>query len=848
MSFSCQNCRKTRRKCDRGKPTCARCIKYKIDCLYELPPKHKIKQTVEIGNGNGTDRSLVNDERHDRVQQQQQQFQRPNDAYLPGLPQVPLMSQLPHKGSQSSPPFDLNFLQAPNGMQMSNSMPSGVVLTGGMGLGVSHPNGISPGVHLHSNSPVSISGSGSSSILSASSASENFPNGSRHHKISQLNYQHQQLNDSRSNSDNNNTIMDSTNYNSSSDTIRNHQPDELPHMTRIEDADIVHNSFAESDIKSRFETTNEFYSHVVKDPFCHYFLISQVLTGSKLIKLDPANSSLWFSCILEASNSLQPLSIEGVAESIGRERSNSSTKIIDDMICLLPPTERIRSLLSYFYTNVHGPYPILDVSRFEQLYEMIIEQRQYYYNLRTTMTFLATLIIALRLGYLSIYSFYTKFEPDHPTLKWCMQYPFTDEHLKCVSHAIHYLNDNDKIHVKTLILLRLMLLLDDDEKCLIFGWSDGELCKLINGIGVEVRNEDPNLWMVVCWNNLHYMLLCGAVNDQFDNSVFYNDSHLLDDSQTLEEIISLDDHGKLKLEVKHILKKGYQLFKLIISNRNLERTLPDDQFIQFKMNENSQLDLFKMTQPSYEFHTDQEQEVEIMPNVRINISIFNDYNNFKWSFFFKIKKLSNQSLLFFHFERTNSPLFWNHLLFTLTAAVQISKTFLTSIQKLRILKTPSRFVVSHVVSLVTNRTLAILFGLIIRFFYFQLNCRDQELSSLVREILLKIFSILKDIVNCSDISAYQPRTIAMANNMIQLFNMGKLELSLTSYLNSSKEDLEHYHNSTIQDSSWSSHVKLSPPSNLNTYSKMIMTMHTHNAKDVLSVLSLYDKTQPLDCF
>ena len=50
---------------------------------------------------------------------------------------------------------------------------------------------------------------------------------------------------------------------------------------------------------------------------------------------------------------------------------------------------------------------------------------------------------------------------------------------------------------------------------------------------------------------------------------------------------------------------------------------------------------------------------------------------------------------------------------------------------------------------------------------------------------------------------------------------------------------------TVQNSSWSAHVKLSPPSNLKTYSKMIMTMTAYNAKEVLNVLSLYDKDPSL---
>lgn len=856
MSFSCQNCRKTRRKCDRGKPTCARCIKYKIDCVYELPPKHKIKQSVDIGNDmiSETQRQQKLHRKQNSVrssvitpQLHQRQLQRPNESSLPGISHVPLVSHFTPKNTSQ---FDLNFLQT------SSAVPSGGPMDVGLNMSVSLGQSLPLATQISSQSPGSGPDSATSSAMSSSSAPlpsvsasfsspGNISNMSRHPLLSHHGYQnqhHQQHQNHHNNNNNNNNNNINGDENGNTDNLRYEQT----HKVHENDPEFVHTSFAEYDLRARFETTNEFYSYVIKDPFYHYFLVSQILTGSKLIKLDPANSSLWFSCILEASNALQPLSVEGIVDKIRNERSDSPTKLIDDMLSLLPPQDKMRTILSHFYTNVHGPYPILDVNEFEQLYQMIIEQRQYYYDLQTSLKFLTTLMMALRLGYLSLFSYFTKFEPNHASFKWCLQYPIEDQHLKCLSHCIHFLKDNEQLQVQTLILFRLMLLLEDhDDMYSVFGWSDGELCKMINDMGVAIRDEDSNMWMLVCWNNLHYMLLCGAVHDQFDNSVFYDDAHLLDDSQTLEEIISLDDIGKHNLEIKHILKKGYQLFKLIISNRNMERTLDDEQFIQFKINENNGLNLFKLTQPSYEFSIEQEQEIEILPGVPINISIFNDFNKFKWGYFFKVKKLSNQSLLFFHFERTQSPLFWSHLFFTLTAAVEIAKSFVMGLQSLRLMKTPSKFVVSHVICLVTNRTLAVLFGLIIRFLYFKLNCRDPELAALVREILLKLFSILKDVVNCADIDIYRPRTVGMARNLIELFNLGKLELSLTSYLNSSKEELQQYHSNTVQNSSWSAHVKLSPPSNLKTYSKMIMTMTAYNAKEVLNVLSLYDKDQSL---
>ena len=140
------------------------------------------------------------------------------------------------------------------------------------------------------------------------------------------------------------------------------------------DDDFIPTAFAEEDLRSRFETTNEFYSHVIKDPFYHYFLISQILSGSKLIKLDPDNSSVWFSCILEASNALQG----SEASELNSANFNdgvlpSATKLIDDITSALPTQARMRSLISYFYTNVHCPYPV-------SYTHLDVYKRQYQYS------------------------------------------------------------------------------------------------------------------------------------------------------------------------------------------------------------------------------------------------------------------------------------------------------------------------------------------------------------------------------------------------------------------------------------------------------------------------------------
>ena len=608
------------------------------------------------------------------------------------------------------------------------------------------------------------------------------------------------------------------------------------------DDDFIPTAFAEEDLRSRFETTNEFYSHVIKDPFYHYFLISQILSGSKLIKLDPDNSSVWFSCILEASNALQG----SEASELNSANFNdgvlpSATKLIDDITSALPTQARMRSLISYFYTNVHCPYPILDVPSFENQFTFIIEQNQYYYDIATTLQFLAELSIVLRLGYLSLYSYYNKFEPNNPILEWTLESPINEDFLINASFCIRLLLNMERLNVRTLILLRLMLLLDEEDKYVLTGWTDTKICELINDMGHDIKDKDPNLWLAVCWNNLHYMLLCGAVHNHFNDSIFINDDHLLNDSQTLEEIISLDDKGKLSLEIMHILKMGYQLFKLIISNRNLEHRLNDQEFLQFKIQENNRLSLFEKTRPTYEFLVGTDREVELLPGVKINISMFTQFNQFKWKYFFKIKKLANLSLLMYHFEKDRSPLFWNHLYFTLEAVVDISKNIGSALANLRLLKTPSRFVVSHVICYITNRTVIVIFGLVVRLFYFRLNSRDPEVTPLVREILLKLFSILKDLINCADINVYQPRTIAMASNMIQLFNLGKLEFSITSYLNSSKEEIEQYHKRTARDTRWSKHLNLSPPSNLKHYGVMIMKMEKTHAREILNILTLYDK-------
>ena len=851
MSFSCQNCRKSRRKCDRGKPTCSRCIKYKVDCVYELPPKHKSKQSIWNVDGS-RQQGLKNGGGHMEVMAKKtplsddQEGRRHFVQYTQAVPG-------PGPGPGPGPsPFDINFLQ-----------PGGIRVPGNVQMRMSGSGGgqYSPVGSMTASVSPSCSIPRHASVSSASNYSGRLPLGQAQGQA---------------------PIP---------------VPMSLPGPTTNPDNLLISTSFADSNVRRRFETSNEFYSHVAKDPFCHFFFASQVLTGPKLIKIDPENSALWFSCIMNARNALQPgmhsttslassssSSSESHGETNGHghghglgtnpsqnninstnnnmDHGNGSTtggispnldnspdsvlKLINEIVAILPPHQKMRVLLSHFYSNVHGPYPIIDVSQFEHLYHLIVQQRQYHYDLHGTLSFLIELLIILRLGFLSVCSFYANCDTGNPTLEWTLDgAAITDNHLHCIARSMHYMKNTHQIKLRSLILLRLMLLLDYTDKYDVIGWSDQYICTLINELGLKVKDEDPGMWLFVCWNNLHYMLLCGAVHDQFDESIFQNDSHLLDESQTLEEIISLDDKGKHRLEVKHILNKGYQLFKLIIKNRMLERKLDDEQFIQFKLHENNTIDLFELSQPDYKIPVEPEQEIELLPGVRINISMFNEFNRFKWMYFFKIKKLSNQSLLFYHYEKIQSPLFWEHLLSTIASALDVSKNFSNALRDLRFMKTPSRFVVSHVLDLVTNRTLIVIFGIIIRFLYFRLHCRDQELSALSREILLKLFAILKGIVECSNSFDSGPRTIIMAKNIIQLFNMNKLELCITSYENASKEEMDQYYIKGSEDYAWRSHIQLSPPHNLRTYSKMIMTMNTYQAKEVISILNTYDRDDTL---
>lgn len=775
MSFSCQNCRKSRRKCDRGKPTCSRCVKYKIDCVYELPPKHKIKHS---SNGAAKAKGSNND----------------TIFNFPG-------GELRTQDNRSFVNAEKNFYE-----QTTSSCQFPVLSQ------LNPPS-------LNSFHPYHYVQNGQAQIIT------NIPAPA----FVQQQLQAKQPTDSPSQTGKGHAIEENASSLTSSE--------------KLPGKNFLSLSFAEEDTRSKFETTADLVSHIVKDPFYHYFLMSQILTGTKLIKLDPSNSSLWFSCVIEAGYVLSEGENRGSKEDQNDFNPIPLTELVKQILSALPSVEHLNTYKSFYYKNVHTMYPLFDAQRFETQFQSLLLQNNFFADANSTLLFFSRLIVSMRLAHLSVVSYYSVFDPTNSTFRWALENKIPHDLVRYATLCIRPLLESPTPEVvKVLISLRLLILLDDEVDESLVGWSDKEMCELINRVGIRLKTHDPNMWLTTCWNNLHYMMLCGAADDQINGSVFEDEETIINDIGTLEEIIALDDNGKVDLELKYFLKKGYALFKLIVNNRFLEKRVSEEEFLQMKIQENNSLRLLLRTHsPLYEYTVGPGKEVELVAGVKVNLSVFNDFNKFKWESFIRIKQLSNYSLLMFHFEKQESPLFWTHLLFTLESTIDVASNFKKNLQNLEIFKTPSRIVAAHIVCIIANRTIVVISGLITRFFYFRLNCRDPELISLIREILLKLFEILQDIVTSCKMNASQPKTASMALNMIQLFNLGKLEFSITCYLNSSHEELQHYQVRAQEDSRWIEHLKLSPPSNLVRYGKIIMNMNKIRAKDVLKILTLYDE-------
>src|SRR5947209_5351395 len=48
MAFSCQTCARRKVKCDKAAPTCSRCRKSALDCVYEAPRPRKRKLSSDL--------------------------------------------------------------------------------------------------------------------------------------------------------------------------------------------------------------------------------------------------------------------------------------------------------------------------------------------------------------------------------------------------------------------------------------------------------------------------------------------------------------------------------------------------------------------------------------------------------------------------------------------------------------------------------------------------------------------------------------------------------------------------------------------------------------------------------
>lgn len=627
---------------------------------------------------------------------------------------------------------------------------------------------------------------------------------------------------------------------------------ELPPKHLIKSAKTVPDSpiSTQSTIVSHYETTMDLSSHIEKDPYFLVFTASAITCGSQLMKSDPVNCGIWFSLVLECyewMETLQDAKRQEISQSPPKRLFATQDVAVNDVMLdtlnypptlfsllkhikdSLPSLNSLNFLKMHFYAYVYPVKPIANIQSLEEtLKDIIFEYDNDLFlnlgttNIRSKLTRLATLLVMVRMSYMSIRFLEEKLEDsqEKQRLKNCLEkHAVPKKVLLLVARCLELLNIYEQPTEDILCLLvylRSCLLLESTDIWPSMGITNKLLLELITQLAIKmnlfsnVLESSPSmsvqerlykrkLWLCVCYINLHEYTMRGGTpfveSEQLRK--FSDEYRVFDDYQSIS-LRELANDDQIELDYHILLLKNHQFMEFLCSLS--EASLEGEEFLSSKLSENEKLDLFfRENFPISEIPSELDNEpiLHLICNtgkIPLQMSVIKKISHFLSKQHLLIKRLSNASLLMYYFEKkysedgSSSTLlnFEKHLVETIKITLQVFEEIKNcNMGELsKIIPPYMMYILANTLNPQSNRSITVFMGIFLRFAYCKRHFQhegSQNATTLLDEILFKFCEMLKYMEQCISKELAKPKVLAVLEHFLNLYQNGALLTAMTEY-------------------------------------------------------------------